>query len=116
MILARLTGHLLAGDVVDHLAVLRADRKNVAGLPVFVDCRGLTTALTSKELRAIATTIRASTKAGVARIRCAMFVETDLMFGLVRMFEAYADGVPLSISAFHDRAEALHWLKHPSQS
>jgi hypothetical protein len=108
-------GVLSVDDVVGCLETVRADKARLAGLPALVDCRGMKGTLSADELRIVAAKVRGWTKKRAPRVRCAFLVESDLHFGLVRMFEALSDGIPLSISAFRDRVEATRWLEHPSQ-
>lgn len=42
--------------------------------------------------------------------RLALVAGQDAMFGLNRMFQAYADESPLTISVFRERAAAEQWL------
>jgi hypothetical protein len=114
-VFANVEGLLALNDVLGYLSRIRSDRAKLAGMPAVVDCRKMTGTLSAKELRAIAAEVRGWSKARTPRIRCAFLVESDLHFGLVRMFEALSDGIALSISAFRDRVEAMKWLEHPSQ-
>lgn len=42
--------------------------------------------------------------------RAAMLVSQPLMYGLARMFQAYAGDAPLTFRVFYVRDEALRWL------
>jgi hypothetical protein len=114
-VFARVDGALAVDGVLGYLETVRADKTPISGLPALVDCRGMKGTLSADELRIIAAKVRSWTKKRSPRVRCAFLVESDLHFGLVRMFEALSDGIALSISAFRDRVEAMRWLEHPSQ-
>ena len=114
-VFARVDGALAVDGVLGYLETVRADKTPISGLPALVDCRGMKGTLSADELRIIAAKVRGGTKKRSPRVRCAFLVGSDLHFGLVRMFEALTDGVPLSISAFRDRVEAMKWLEHPTQ-
>ena len=45
--------------------------------------------------------------------RVAVYVERDLDFGILRVYEALSDSVPLDVRGFRDLDEAIHWLDHP---
>jgi len=49
--------------------------------------------------------------------RLAIVAESDLHFGLARMYQAFREANPKStreVRAFRDYAEALRWLKEPA--
>jgi hypothetical protein len=73
-----------------------------------IDATGITrTEISASEISVLARRNRFSPKA-----RKALVVNTTLLFGLARMFEAYLrlSGTTESVSVFKDRNKALDWL------
>jgi hypothetical protein len=101
---------LSLGDVRVYLAAVLADPAYHAGMPSLVDCRQVTALLSPADLRTIAAEIANITTAPVAG-RCAVLAASDVVFGLVRMYEAYSEGAPVEVRAFRDYDEAMAWLR-----
>lgn len=97
-------------DVRAYLVAVLADPAYRAGMPSLVDCRKVTALLSPAELRAIAAEIASITTAPVAG-RCAVLAASDVVFGLVRTYEAYSEGAPIEVRAFRDYDEAMAWLR-----
>ncbi len=67
--------------------------------------------ITADGLAALATAItEVFDEANVSAARTAVYSETDLPFGLARLYEAYTLESPESVQVFRDRDEALGWL------
>jgi hypothetical protein len=47
--------------------------------------------------------------------RCAVLAGSDVVFGLLRVYEAFSDGAPVTVRVFRDRNRALAWLKDERQ-
>ena len=97
-------------DVRAYLVAAVADPSYRAGMPSLVDCRQVTALLSPAELRIIAAEIASITTAPVAG-RCAVLAASDVVFGLVRMYEAYSEGAPVDVCAFRDHDAAMAWLR-----
>jgi hypothetical protein len=108
-VVTNVEGEVTLDDVRAYLVAVRSDPAYRPGIPTLIDCRKVTTLLTPEDLRTIVADIRRLTTSPVAG-RCAMLAPSAAGFGLLRMFEAYSDGAPVEVRAFHDDAEALAWL------
>lgn len=100
-------------DVRAYLVTVLADPAYQPGMPSLVDCRKVTALLSPAELRAIAADIGSTTAAPVTG-RCAVLAASDVVFGLVRMYEAYSEGAPIEVRAFRDYDQAMAWLRNGS--
>ena len=49
-------------------------------------------------------------EANVSTSKTAVYSETDLPFGLARLYEAYTHESPETVQVFRDRDEAMNWL------
>lgn len=96
-------------DVRAYLAAVLGDPSYRSGMPSLVDCRHVTALLSPADLRVIAADIASVTTAPVSG-RCAVLAATDVVFGMVRMYEAYSDGAPVEVRAFREKNEAMAWL------
>jgi len=56
---------------------------------------------------------RAERFAGVAPVRCALFSEDWVGFGIARLYETLMDGTPIQVRAFRERPGAAIWLDVP---
>jgi hypothetical protein len=104
-------GSAAADDVRAYLAAVRADSRYRPGMHTLVDCRTVATLLSSADLRSIAEEVRAMSPPSVYR-RIAMLASTDVVFGLIRMYEAFAETSSLEVQAFRDECEAIAWLSN----
>jgi hypothetical protein len=82
------------------------------GMPSLVDCRKVKALLSPDELRLIAADV-AQMSPAPAPGRCAVLAATDVVFGLVRMYEAYSEGSPVEVRVFRAVDEAMAWLTGP---
>jgi hypothetical protein len=71
--------------------------------------RGATAGLSSDELRQIAETVKNSPRT-VNGARRALLVGSDLMYGLYRMFAAFASDGTTEYQVFRDEKLARAWL------
>ena len=97
-------------DVRGYLAAVMTDPSRRNGMPSLVDCRQVTTLLSPADLRTIAADIGTLTTSPVSG-RCAVLAGSDVVFGLLRMYEAYSDGAPIEVRAFRDPDAATAWLQ-----
>ncbi|HEY1719280.1 MAG TPA: hypothetical protein VGH42_13435 [Verrucomicrobiae bacterium] len=107
--IATVTGEITVAEVRADMARLAAEPGYAPDMPGIVDMRGATAGLTSDELRQIADVIKNSPKA-VNGARRALLVSTDLMYGLYRMFAAFASDGTTEFRVFRDEKLARAWI------
>lgn len=107
--IATVTGEITVAEVRADMARLATKPGNVPDMPGIVDMRGATAGLTSDELRQIAEVIKNSPKA-VNGARRALLVGSDLMYGLYRMFAAFASDGTTEFRVFRDEKLAWAWI------
>ena len=107
--IAIVTGEITVAEVREDMVRLAAEPGYAPDMPGIVDMRGATAALTSDELRQIADVIKNSPKA-VNGARRALLVSTDLMYGLYRMFAAFASDGTTEFRVFRDEKLARAWI------
>ena len=78
------------------------------GSVVLVDAEKVTGVPTTMELRAIARTLRPLRTAGVGAL--AFATSSSFVYGVTRMFSAFAEDSGMKISAFREMDEAQRWL------
>ncbi|WJW75895.1 hypothetical protein QVG61_02055 [Thiohalobacter sp. IOR34] len=64
----------------------------------------------SREMEKLAELTREHIARRGSGYRLALVAPRDFYFGLCRMFEAYADDLPIEVYVFRDRKDALQWL------
>ena len=113
-VVVRMSGKLTFADVanayramIDHAEF----RPGMQALWRFEDVEG--PALSSEEIRDVVS-IQQETKSRRGPARVAIFVERDLDFGIVRVYEALAGSVPIDVRGFRDLDEATGWLDSPT--
>ena len=104
------------------LAEIRAEMAKLPTLPGFnpllpglIDLRQATVALTGDDIRQIADAIKArpDTFKGTRR---ALLVNSDLMFGLYRMFATFASDSEAEYRIFREEKQAHEWLEKLAKS
>jgi hypothetical protein len=103
------TGPLTVAEVVDHFRVLEHDPSCPDYVDVLLEVRDGTTVPKSEELRHVVHAIervRPRVEFGV----CAIVARTDALFGMMRMFEVFAEGQFRKTQAFRTIGEAEVWL------
>ncbi|MBN2310167.1 MAG: STAS/SEC14 domain-containing protein [Candidatus Hydrogenedentes bacterium] len=77
------------------------------------DLRGtvMTRAIDSDSLSLIVEFISAEFPAESHHRKTALVVDTDLAFGIARMFQMLGDELPFEVEIFKDAAEAVAWLE-----
>ncbi|HLV88347.1 MAG TPA: hypothetical protein VKV39_15275 [Candidatus Sulfotelmatobacter sp.] len=96
-------------DVLNHFQALRADPACTGGLDVLLDVSNADTLPAVSQLSSITSVIGNLTK----KIRfgaCAIVATRDAMFGMMRIFEAFAGDHFRAIRVFRDAREAELWL------
>jgi hypothetical protein len=104
------TGQITLAEVHADMMRITAVPGYTPDMPGIVDMRQATVGLTTDELRQIADTVKSSPKV-ISGARRALLVATDLMYGLYRMFAAYASDGSTEYRVFRDEKQALAWLE-----
>jgi hypothetical protein len=92
-----------------HMSQAAADSSYNPALPALVDLRNATSQLTADEIIQLVKTLE-SMSPRLKGARRALLVDSDLMYGLYRMFEAFSVDGPLVCRAFRDEQEAWDWI------
>lgn len=107
------TGPVPVSEVLAHFDEPQRDPRRPAHLDVMLDLRGLSTPPNSPQLRSVAN--RIGRVAGFRFGRCAIVVDSDLIFGLARIFEAFARDHFEEIQVFRDADAAEGWLARAAE-
>ena len=106
----RCIGAVVLEEVREHFATLSRDPECPARLDVLLDLREMTTIPGTSELRTVTTDI--------ARIRpqvrfgsCAIIASRDVLFGMARMFEVFAEEYFAATRVFRGEVDGLAWLE-----
>lgn len=104
LVVFRMSGHVTGQELLDSLRQLWAEPNHEAALPRLIDGTEVTSADVSAE------TVRAIAREWSGRLnaRSALLATTSPVYGLLRMYELYADDPKCQV--FTERAEALRWL------
>jgi hypothetical protein len=79
------------------------------GMPALVDCRRVKSLLSILDLRRTAADFKGRPKMQVPG-RAAVLASSNLIYGLLRMFEVFNEGNPVEIRVFRKPDEAVAWL------
>jgi hypothetical protein len=112
LIETRCIGDTTLAEVLEHFDILERDRSRPEHLNVFLDLTQQTSLPTAQQILAAATRI------GMAKWlidfrACAVVVNRDALFGMLRMFEVFAHPHFERLRVFRDAAEAWQWLESP---
>ena len=97
-------------DVKGYLDTLCADPLFRPGMPGLIDCRGVTSLFSIHDLRQTAADAKSRPEMQVPG-RAAVLASSNLVYGLLRMYEVFNEGNPAEIRVFRKPEEALVWLK-----
>ena len=103
-------GDVTLAEVLDHFRVLEADSALPDRLDVLLDLSKMTLLPGSNELRSAAERIgqlRSKVLWGV----CAIVTNSDAMFGMIRMFEVYAEDFFAATRVFRKLSDAEAWFR-----
>ena len=103
------TGPVTVEEVVDHFRVLGQDPDCPEMLDVFLDLRGQTSVPKTENLREVVgeiSRIRGRVQFG----KCAIVACNDALFGMLRMFEVFAEQCFRQSRVFRNAKEAEAWL------
>jgi len=100
-------------EVLDHFRELEADPALPKRLDVFLDLERMTSIPSSDQLRDVAFAVdrlKMKTELGA----CAILAERDVVYGMSRVFEVFAEGLFARTRVFRDRETARRWLTDPA--
>lgn len=103
------SGSVTLEDVVDHFAKLEGDSACAGHLDVMLDVREADSLPESNQLKIVNSHV-AALRAKVEFGMCAIVVNRDAMFGMMRMFSVFAERNFRAIRVFRGSAEAEAWL------
>jgi len=96
--------------VKSYLDTLLVDPKFRPGMPGLIDCRGVKSLFSIHDLRQTAADTKRRPELQVPA-RAAVLASSNLIFGLLRMFEVFNEGNPSEIRVFRKPEEAMAWLQ-----
>jgi len=103
------TGAVTLDEVLDHFHELETDPKTPNRLDVLLDLDGMTTVPESQDLREVTQAVKRLT-GQVTFGSCAIVASRDVVFGMSRMFEVFAEGLFGRTHVFRERRDAERWL------
>lgn len=109
LVRTRCIGDVTFSEVLDHLRILERDIRRPEALDVLLDLTELTNLPRSEQLRVV------SEEIGMLQPRvrfraCALVAPRDVVFGLARMFEAFAASRFEATRVCRSLGEAEDWL------
>jgi hypothetical protein len=117
IIRTKCTGLVTIEEVVDHFRVLERDPDCPDDADVLLDLSEETSVPKKEDLQEITGEIR-RIRGRVQFGTCAIVACTDALFGMLRMFEVFAEQYFRDSSVFRTASEAEAWLasRHPTTS
>jgi hypothetical protein len=109
------TGPLTAAEVVDHFRILENDPSCPDYIDVLLEVRDGSNVPKSDELRHVVQAIE-RVRSRVNFGTCAIVARSDALFGMMRMFEVFAEAYFRKTQTFRTVGEAEVWLameRHP---
>jgi hypothetical protein len=97
-------------DVKAYLDKLFADPQFRPGMPGLIDCRGVKSLFSIHDLRETAADAKKRPELQVPG-RAAVLASSNLVYGLLRMYEVFNEENPAQIRVFRKPEEAMVWLK-----
>ena len=105
----RCEGSVSFEEVITHFKTLTSDPKCPPRLNVLLDLTGVTSAPTSEQIRRVSSVIGDSRKHLVFDT-CAIAVSSELIYGMMRMFEVFTEENFRQARTFRGLDEAQEWL------
>lgn len=96
-------------DVKAYLDTVVKDPLFRPGMPSIVDCRGVKSLFSISDLRKTAADTRSHPEMSVPG-RVAVIASSNLVYGLLRMYEVFSEGQPVRIRVFRQPEEATAWV------
>ena len=117
IIRTRCSGQVTIEEVVEHFRVLEQDPDCPGRIDVLLDLSEETSVPRKEDLHEITSEIR-RIRAKVQFGACAIVACTDALFGMLRMFEVFAEQYVRESCVFRTPSEAEAWLasRHPATS
>jgi hypothetical protein len=106
----RCTGDVTFEEVLDHFRQLRGDASLPPRLDVLLDLAAMESLPESNQLRSIADEVD-RLKPRLKWGACAIVANRDALYGMLRMFQVFAEKQFASSYVFREREEAERWLE-----
>jgi len=103
------TGEVTLDEVLDHFLQLEAEPTLPGRLDVLLDLDKMTSLPESDELLEVTRAV-ARLKTRVEWGACAIVASRDALFGMIRVFEVFAEGLFARTHVFRDREDAKRWI------
>ena len=100
-------------DVKAYLDRLLEDPHFRPGMPGLIDCRRVKSLFSITDLRRTAADAKRRPELQVPG-RAAVLTSSNLVYGLLRMYEVFNEGNPAEVRVFRRPEEAMTWLKGES--
>ena len=97
-------------DVKAYLDALIEDPAFRPGMPGLIDCRRVKSLFSITDLRRTASDAKRRPELQVPG-RSAVLASSNLVYGLLRMYEVFNEGNPAEVRVFRRPEEAMAWLK-----
>lgn len=110
IVYATVTGTITVAEVRADMARMTSESDYPPDMPGIIDMRNAQAGLTSDELRQIAETVKNSPKV-VTHTRRALLVNSNLMYGLYRMFATFVSDGTTEYQVFRDEQLARAWIE-----
>jgi hypothetical protein len=108
ILMVHASGRVTYEEVNATIADLMAHPRLCLGVNLFADCRDVTSTLSTSELRAVARELVPLLDRGLGPI--VIVSGRTFMYGVARMFSAFAEPLGFVVQAFHTMDEASEWL------
>jgi hypothetical protein len=105
-------GEVTFDEVMGHFEQLEAEPSLPKRLDVLLDLDGTTTLPESDQLLEVARAVD-RLKANVQWGACAIIARSDALYGMIRMFEVFVEGMFARTRVFREREDAKRWLAGP---
>lgn len=96
-------------DVQRYFDALFNDPSFLPGMPGLIDCRTVKSRFTIGDLRRTAADVKRRPQLQVPG-RAAVLASSNLVYGLLRMYEVFTEGDPTEIRVFRRPEDAMAWL------
>jgi hypothetical protein len=115
IIRTKCSGDVTLEDVLDHFRTLQSDPECPSRLDVLLDFSEWTSEANGAQLRTVSHAI-AGVRDRIEFDACAIVAPTDLLFGVGRMFEVFAEEWFRAIHVFRSAGDAEAWLNSQQSS
>ena len=95
-------------EVLEHFEALESDHALPERLDVLLDLVDMTSTPDTSQLKEV---VHALDRPEVRWGACAIVASRDVVFGMLRMFEVFAEGKFESTRVFREREQAWSWLR-----